>query len=153
MRLITAVDESNAIGYKGKLPWHCSEDLKWFKFITTGCKLIVGRKTFETMKGIKNREFFIVSKMPDDQAEVLESKYNALVCDCLPTYYEEAIVCGGASIYELAFASQVVDEIYLSRIAGIHTADTYFPSQFLDGFRPVAELKLSDRCKVEKWVK
>ena len=57
--LIVAVADNNAIGVKGDLPWHLSEDLKYFKRTTSGCPVIMGRTTyfslpFRPLKGRKN---------------------------------------------------------------------------------------------------
>lgn len=153
MRLIAAVDEGNGIGLNGELPWRCSEDLRWFKFITTGCVLIVGRKTFHTMKDLQDRGFLVVSSMDTETAIDLQMKYRCSIVNYFPTFDRSAIICGGASIYEQAFANQVVDEVYLSRISGIHEADTYFYDPWLDNFKKTTKLVLSKKCVVEKWIR
>jgi dihydrofolate reductase len=154
MKMLIAIDENNGIGYNGGLPWHCSEDLRWFKFMTVNETVIVGRKTFESMIPIvekADRDYIVVSSMSEEQAELIESKYEVSVCSCIPSYYDDAFICGGKSIYEAALKENLIDTAYISRIKGKFNADTFAPN--LIGLKKIAQIKLSDDVYVEKWVK
>lgn len=60
--IITAFNKHGVIGVDGKLPWHLPEDLKWFRKITMGGIVVMGRKTWESInKPLPGREIFIVS--------------------------------------------------------------------------------------------
>ena len=48
--MIAAVADNGAIGVRGDLPWHISGDLKYFKQVTLGCPVIMGRTTFESLR-------------------------------------------------------------------------------------------------------
>lgn len=134
--ILVAVDESWAIGYKGNIPWHNSEDLKLFKKTTTGHTIIMGRKTWDSLpiRPLPNRDNYVVSKTikGNKYFEVFPSLEEALL-----TYEsralgfkkeEECFIIGGAKLYEYALANNLVDRILLSRIPGSHEADAYFPA-------------------------
>lgn len=62
-KAIVAMSLNRAIGKDNKLPWHLPEDLKWFKKLTTGHVIIMGRKTWESIgKPLPNRESIVVSR-------------------------------------------------------------------------------------------
>jgi dihydrofolate reductase len=62
-KAIVAMSLNRAIGKENKLPWHLPEDLKWFKKLTTGHVIIMGRKTWESIgKPLPNRESIVVSR-------------------------------------------------------------------------------------------
>ena len=63
LSLIVAVAESNAIGKENKLLWHISEDLKYFRKVTTGHPVIMGRKTYESIgKPLPGRRNIVVTR-------------------------------------------------------------------------------------------
>src|SRR5947199_7167002 len=60
---IVAVDRNLAIGKGGKLPWHYSADMKFFKETTTGNTVVMGRRTWLTLKGpLKDRQNIVLSR-------------------------------------------------------------------------------------------
>src|SRR3954469_903521 len=62
-KAIAAMSENRAIGSGNKIPWHLPEDFKWFKQMTTGHVIVMGRKTFESIgKPLPNRETIVLSK-------------------------------------------------------------------------------------------
>ena len=64
-KAIVAMSLNRGIGKDNKLPWHLPEDLKWFKKLTTGHVIIMGRKTWESIgKPLPNRESIVVSRGP-----------------------------------------------------------------------------------------
>jgi dihydrofolate reductase len=59
MKAIIAVNNLGFIGIGDTLPWRSSEDLRHFKSMTQGCKLLVGHRTFSTLPPLKNREVIL----------------------------------------------------------------------------------------------
>lgn len=59
MNAIVAMDPNRVIGKNGKLPWFLEEDLRWFKLVTMGGELIMGRKTFESIRKPLSRRFIL----------------------------------------------------------------------------------------------
>ena len=127
--LIVAMDEKGGIGWKNTIPWHLTSDLKRFKNLTMGHHLIMGRKTFEAIgKPLPGRVNLVITRNPQYQPEGCQIVENYL--DALRLAEKngetEVFVIGGAEIYRQALPS--ADLIYLTKIHGIVTADTYFPA-------------------------
>src|ERR1700740_3441360 len=62
-KAIAAMSLNRVIGVRNKIPWHWPEDFKWFKQLTTGNVIVMGRKTFESIgKPLPNRETVILSR-------------------------------------------------------------------------------------------
>lgn len=125
--LIAAAAENNALGKDNTLLWHLPDDFKHFKSLTMGHKLIMGRKTLESLpKALPHREHIVVTRnkkyvppFPCTVVHTLESAF-ALVND-----EETAFVIGGGTLYQqsMAFATA----IELTRVHASFEADTFFP--------------------------
>jgi len=137
--IIVAVSENNAIGLKGKMPWHNSDDLKFFKETTMGHPILMGRKTFESLgKPLPGRLNIIVTKnksnIAADNVLVLNdlNQLNSFIDSLKNNHnyknynYDKCFIIGGGSIYQ-QFIDKA-DEIILSRIKGTYEADTFFPT-------------------------
>ncbi len=104
LAMIAAMSPSRAIGRVGALPWHVPEDLKFFRKTTTGHAVILGRKTWDTMKKpLPNRRNIVVSRKPVDLPDgveqyrsVNEAIDRARATDAFP------FILGGGEIYALA---------------------------------------------------
>lgn len=125
--IIVAIAENNAIGLKNKLLWHISEDLKRFKKITSGHKVIMGRNTFLSLpvRPLAGRTNIVISDIPEEQfagCTTVNSVEQALET-CPPD--EECFVIGGAMIYRqfLRYAKK----LYITRVFKSYDADTFFP--------------------------
>jgi dihydrofolate reductase len=120
--------KNREIGVRNQLPWHFPEDLKFFKKTTLGHHILMGRKTFESIRRpLKDRVNMVLTR---DKA--LEKK-GCVVVNCLEDAFnlareageKELMICGGASIFKQAFP--FVNRIYLSKIDFSGEADCYFP--------------------------
>ena len=68
---IVAISENSVIGKNGDLPWRISEDLKWFKKITLGHTLLMGRKTWQSLPGaLPGRENWVLSSTMQTSPEI-----------------------------------------------------------------------------------
>ncbi len=125
--LIVAHGKNNQIGQDNKLLWHIPEDLKYFKSITDGKSIIMGRKTFESLPGIlPNRNHIIISKTLKSASKytVFDSLEKAFD-HCEQNEEEEVVVIGGAQIYKLALP--YIDKMYVSEVDYEGKADTFMP--------------------------
>ncbi|MBO4670831.1 MAG: dihydrofolate reductase [Bacteroidales bacterium] len=122
--LIVAVADDGAIGIRGELPWHISEDLKYFKRTTLGCPVIMGRGTWES----------IGRPLPGRKNIVLTSRDIPGVCcvRSLDAAFEaaepapKAFIIGGAAVYKAAI--DLVDKMYVTHVhTKVSGADAYFP--------------------------
>ena len=124
--IVVAMDERNAIGNAGGLPWRLPEDLKRFKALTLGKPVVMGRRTWESIgKPLPGRHNFVVTRQPGlvlEGATVVGSLEQALAA---AGDVPEVCVIGGAEIYRAALP--VTDVLHLTRVHGTFDADTFFP--------------------------
>ena len=129
MNLIVATDRRWGIGKDGKLPWHLSEDLKYFKRMTTGKVIIMGRKTLESFphsKPLPNRINIVLTHQPDYEVDnaVVVHNIEELFSSVANYDTKDIFVVGGASIYELLI--DYCDTAYVTRIDKVFDTDTKF---------------------------
>ncbi len=126
--LIVAASENNAIGKDNKLLWHLPEDLKFFKNMTWGMPVVMGRKTFEAMgKPLAGRTNIVITSNKDWKAEgatVVQNIDDALKA-AGATGAKEAFITGGGEIYKQSM--EMADKIYMTRIHANIEGDTFFP--------------------------
>jgi dihydrofolate reductase len=139
---IAAVDRKGAIGKGGKLPWHYSADMKFFRETTTGHAVVMGRKTWLTIgKPLKNRLNIVLSR--DSSIEPQESLLVFSDIDSALSFSNslttDLFVIGGAQIYE-AFLPHIEKWIITEVPLTVSGADAFMPKGYLDGFK-VAESK------------
>ncbi len=125
LRSVVIADEHNGIGKENRLLAHLPADLRHFKELTVGFPVIMGRKTFDSIKKpLPGRRNLVVSRqdLEFSGCEVFHSIEEALaaVADC-----PQVAIVGGAHIYEQTM--DLVDTIYLTRIHHIFDADAFFP--------------------------
>lgn len=134
--IIVATSLNNAIGRNNQLLWHISEDLKYFKKVTSGHTIIMGRKTWESIgRPLPNRRNIVISRSQKaiEGAEVYSSLEEALkaarskeVANKNKLSNEEIFIIGGGQIYKQALP--IADKLYLTIVnKTIEDADTYFP--------------------------
>ena len=126
--LIVAAAQNDVIGKNGQMPWHQANDTQYFKNITWGMPVIMGRKTFQSLgKALPGRKNIVITRQPDWKAEgvvIVKNLEDALFV-ARETDAKEVMVIGGGEIYRLAF--EKADRIYLTRIKAEPDGDTFFP--------------------------
>lgn len=134
--IIAAVGKNREIGRKGELVFHLHEDMKYFKEMTMGQAVLMGRKTWDSLgrKKLPGRMNLVVSHQPMPQADATVMDLPELVAYHMMDEFEEIFIIGGASLYRQMMP--VVDTLYLTEIdAEAPGADSFFPefdkSQFL----------------------
>ncbi len=124
---VVAMDKNRVIGKDNSIPWHLPEDLKFFKKVTMGHPIVMGRKTYESIgKPLPGRENVIVTRNVDYKAEgciVLHSieelkKY-------IDEKNEEVSIIGGAQLFKETFP--IADRLYITEIHREFEGDTFFP--------------------------
>ena len=148
---IVAIDRNLAIGKNGKLPWHYSADMKFFKETTLGNAVVMGRRTWSTLKGpLPNRLNIVLTRNGSigvpESVRVLKDVES--VIEFGKTIETHLFVIGGAKVYE-AFLSHIdrwlVTEVPLS----IEGADTFMPRNFLEGFEMYETRQLDEGLRVK----
>ncbi|MEO0620125.1 MAG: dihydrofolate reductase [Pseudomonadota bacterium] len=138
--LVVAVAENGVIGRDGGLPWHVSSDLKFFRKLTLGKPIIMGRKTFEAIgKPLDGRPNLVVTRDPAfDPAgamrfAVLEDAIDVARTMAADLGQDELAIIGGAQIYAATLG--IADRVYLTEIHCAPTGDASFPSLDADIWR------------------
>lgn len=126
--IIAAAAENNALGKDNDLLWHLPDDFKRFKKLTTGHKIIMGRKTFESFpRPLPNRLHIIITRdieysVTYDNCIIVNSLEEALKL----TFKDElSFIIGGGEIYKLGM--EYANSMELTRVHGSFEADTFFP--------------------------
>lgn len=126
--LIVAAANNNVIGNHGQLPWRQSEDMKYFKNVTWGMPVIMGRKTFQALgKALEGRKNIVITHQLGWKAEgaaVVKSIDEALSV-AEETDAKESFLIGGGEIYKLAL--EKANRVYLTRIKAEPEGDVFFP--------------------------
>ncbi|MGM0199714.1 dihydrofolate reductase [Enterococcus sp. DIV1314a] len=124
-----AEDLQGVIGKDQTLPWHLPNDLKYFKEMTIGKTIVMGRTTFEGMgsRPLPNRQTIVLTRNPDYQAEGVTVMHS--VDDVLAyakTKEEPTMIIGGAVVFQDFLP--YYDLLYRTVIEENFSGDTYFPS-------------------------
>lgn len=146
LSLLVAASENNVIGKDNKLPWHLPNDLKYFKNLTWGMPILMGRKTFESIgKALPGRKSIVITRNKDWQHEdvaVVHSIEEA-VQKAIELGAKEIFVIGGAEIFKTSLSN--ADRLYLTRIHQQFEGDAFFPEISKDEWK----LTSSRFCKAD----
>ncbi len=151
---IVAIAENFAIGKDGKLPWHYSADLKFFKQTTGGNAIVMGRKTFDSIgKALPNRLNIVLSRnsqIVENNVFSAKSKDEVLA---LNKYLNcDLFIIGGAMIYNEF--TDIIEKWIVTKIPlTVENADSFMPPNFLDDFESVETKMLDDELEVKTYRK
>ncbi|MDH3345773.1 MAG: dihydrofolate reductase [Kiritimatiellaceae bacterium] len=126
MIAIVARSKNGVIGLDGGLPWRCKGDLQFFKRTTMDQKIVVGRTTFEGLPPLKGRDIYVLTRNPDARFE------GATAVASPADVPADAIVCGGATIYDLMIPQ--CDQLLVTTVKKEVEGDTFFHDHWLEGF-------------------
>ena len=128
LKLIVAVSNNNVIGAGNSMPWHIPSDLRYFKAITEGHTVIMGRKCWDSIpekfRPLSNRKNVVLTRQENivlQGADTINSFERAIAEN------PNAFIVGGGEIYKMGF--EIAEELYLTRV--LH----YFDGEIvLEGF-------------------
>ena len=131
--IVVAVSDNNAIGAGGALLWRLPKDMQYFKEVTTGHHVLMGRKTWDSIpakfRPLSDRVNIIVSRQKDfkaDGAVVVKSVEEGIEL-AQKAGEKELMVIGGGEIYKQVFPK--TDKVYLTKVhATFIDADTFSPN-------------------------
>lgn len=131
MNLIVAVDKNWAIGYKNELLVRIPNDHKYFREVTTGKVVVLGRKTLETFpqgQPLKNRTNIILSRNKDYKVKdaIVVHSIDELMEELKKYNSEDVFIIGGESIYREMLP--YCDVAHVTKIDHAYQADAYFPN-------------------------
>lgn len=135
LAIIVAAARNGVIGRNNQLPWHLPQDLKYFKAVTFGKPVIMGRKTYESIgRPLPGRLNIVVTRdekwRAADEVIVVNSIDKALKAAeeavlQSPSGLDEAMIIGGAEVYRSTL--DLADKLYVTRINRDYEGDSYFP--------------------------
>ncbi|MDB4942442.1 MAG: Dihydrofolate reductase [Labilithrix sp.] len=128
LSLVVAMADDRAIGKDGQVPWRIPEDLRFFKNVTMGHAIVMGRKTWDEVgRPLPGRRNLVVSRTPGlrlEGAEVFGSLEEAVMAARASD--PEPFVIGGSHLY--AAALPIATRLYLTEVhRTVEGADTFFP--------------------------
>jgi len=147
--MIVAFDENRLIGADNKLPWHFKEDLQYFKEVTTGYDLLMGRLTFESIlsyrdQPLPNRHHYVATRTADYDFDAVTTVSD--IKSFIKGYpkEKELFIIGGAKIYEQLLPS--VDRLYITHVKHVYEGDAWFPEINLDTWMATQKGETNDLC-------
>lgn len=142
--LIVAAAKNRCIGINNALPWYLPEDLKYFKRVTMGKPIIMGRKTFESIgKLLPGRTNIVIthnksySREGIKVATSLDEALHIAEAVALIDGQEEVMVIGGAGIYQLCLPR--ADRLYYTKVHAAVNGDAFFPELNWNEWKRVAQ--------------
>jgi len=150
---IVAVAKNLAIGKNGKLPWHYSADLKFFKQTTVGNVVVMGRKTYESIgKPLPKRLNIVLSRSGkiETQPNLLVSKNREEFSALTEFLKGDVYIIGGAKTYA-EFAGAIEKWIVTENPETVEDADAFMPEDFLEGFEMTEKKELEEYLFVKTY--
>lgn len=139
---IVAIGKNNVIGKNNTMPWHIPADLKYFKKVTSGHCIILGRKNFESIgKALPNRTNIVVTRQKDffHSSVISTSSIENALKVALELGEEEVFIVGGAQVYNQTISFW--DKLYLTEILHEFEGDTFFPEIDYSDWRLIREIR------------
>jgi len=130
--LVVAKAENGAIGRGGDLPWHLRSDMRYFRKLTMGKPIIMGRRTFKSLPRVLDGRLNVVLTRDNGfvadgavMAHSLEEGLEAARASAARTGVEEIMVIGGEDVFRAVLPQ--ASRIYLTEVHASPHADTWFP--------------------------
>lgn len=146
--IVVAASEDNAIGKDNQLLWKLPNDMKFFKNLTWGMPVVMGRKTFESIgsKALPGRLNIVLTRQVNLYDGVIGvvsvNDFNQAIQLAEAQGYKELFVIGGSELYHQTFS--IADKIYLTRVHSTFAdADTYIDFIDVNKFELISSEKMS----------
>ena len=143
-KALAAMSLNRVIGAGNKIPWHLPEDFKWFKEMTTGQVIVMGRKTYESIgRPLPNRETVVLSRSGFAAAGV---RVVGSLAEIDPAREgREVFIVGGAQVYEQALP--LCSDLFLTVVQREVQGDAFFPA-FEEGFELVEVVRETPEFRI-----
>ncbi len=125
--LVAAMDRNRVIGSDGAMPWHLPNDLRWFKSVTRGKPVVMGRGTWDAIgRALPERTNIVVTRRTDLDAPAAVVVVHSLQ-EALDTVRDEheIMVIGGAQVFHQTI--HLAERLYLTVIDAAFDGDARFP--------------------------
>ncbi|MDP3850679.1 MAG: dihydrofolate reductase [Luteolibacter sp.] len=146
---IVAMTADRIIGRSGSLPWHLPEDLAFFKRVTSGHPVVMGRRTFKSIgRPLPGRRNIVLSRDATWSVPGVEVIHRPEDLHALPDLEGRVFIIGGSEIYA-AFLPRT-DDLLISHVFANHEGDTRFP-EFARDFPESELLESHEAFEVRRW--
>jgi dihydrofolate reductase len=126
---VVAASNNNVIGKDNKLLWNLPNDMKFFKNVTWGMPVVMGRKSYDSLgKPLKGRTNIVLTRQNDwnEESTVAVKSFDDAVFLVKSMDVKEMMVIGGGEIFKMVF--EKANRIYLTRVDAELEGDTWFPA-------------------------
>lgn len=151
--IIVAMTPDGVIGQSGQMPWHLPADLEYFKRITWGAPIIMGRRTHQSIgRALPGRLNIVITRQADYAAPACIVCDN-LVAACriagqytwLPNDNRQCFIIGGGQLYQQSLT--LVNRLYVTYLHASFTGDTYFPKINLEDWHQIQHTRFEPDAK------
>jgi len=149
-KAIAAMSENRVIGCGGKIPWHLPEDFRFFRKMTVGNIIVMGRKTFQAMgRPLPDRHTIVLSRRFNKPGDIFhQPELGLFKCGTYEIVSKlekighardkrDIFICGGGQVY--AEALPFCSDLFLTCVKRTYDGDTFFPP-FEDQFELAVEI-------------
>lgn len=140
--LIAAMGNNRAIGFDQDMPWNLPKDLAYFKQVTTGHTIVMGRKTFESIgRPLPNRKNIVLTRQKNihlPEEVTIISSFDELLDIHKRAASEEIFIIGGGELYKQALP--YAERLYITEINEDFEGDTFFPAFSKKDWKIVSEI-------------
>ena len=141
---IAAVSENGVIGAGNRLPWNLPADLAWFKSVTLGNTIVMGRATLESIgRPLPGRTTYVLTRSPKSAMEISS-------IDAIQQHSGKVFLCGGSEVYARYLFE--CDELLITRVFGEYAGDKYFP-YFAHRFERAEIISETADFRIERYIK
>jgi dihydrofolate reductase len=126
--LVVAAARNDVIGRDGDIPWRLPDDQRFFREVTTGHCVVMGRKTFDEVgRPLPNRENYVLTRHAHEPVAGVEffDALSVAIEHARARGFEECFIAGGEAIYREGL--EIADRIYRTRVDAEPDGDTRFP--------------------------
>ena len=148
-KAIAAMSLDRVIGFQNRIPWHLPEDFRWFKQLTMGHALVMGRKTFASIgRPLPGRQTYVLSRDTLSIPGVVI--IHSLAELDKATVSGEIFICGGEQVYRLALP--LCSDLFLTLVKQRMEGDAFFPP-FEDDFVLESEIEDNPRLSIRHYIR
>lgn len=152
LALIVAMDRQRCIGIGNALPWRLPADLQYFKRMTSGKAIVMGRTTYDSLgRPLPNRTNIVLTRNPDWEGPIgirvvhsLEAALALAEAVAVVNAQDEALIIGGAEIY--AATLPLVSRMYVTEVDTVVEGDAFFPAFDHDDWQEVSRERQYDEA-------
>jgi len=157
IKLIVALDQNLGLAKGGKIPWHCKEDLQFFKDTTYDSVVIMGNNTWKTLSHqLVDRINIVIRNQYEDNYPVLDDKGLRIYSPSIESAIriakkiskKDIYIIGGKSIYEQCLKLNIIDECIISYLDADYNCDLFLEDVSKYGFELYKTKELSTSLEV-----